>query len=124
MAYESMESGRREVYVRPFPNATAARWKVSQQGGSSARWSRDGKELFYLDASDAMMAARTTATESSFSAEPPRQLFDASFARTDGPHGFDVATDGRFLMAQPETGAAGSTSSTLIVKTRALDVFK
>ena len=71
-----------------------------------------------------MMAARTTATGSSFSAEPPRKLFDASFARTDGPPGFDVATDGRFLMAKPETGAAGSTSSTLIVKTRALDVFK
>ena len=124
VAYESIESGRREVYVRPFPNATAARWQVSQQGGSSVRWSRDGKELFYLDPSDTMMAARTTVTGTSFSAEPPRRLFDASFARTDGPPGFDVAADGRFLMSRPETGPAGSTSSTLVVKTRALDVSK
>jgi Tol biopolymer transport system component len=124
VAYESAESGRREVYVRPFPNATAARWQVSQQGGTSVTWSRDGKELFYLDLSDTMMAARTTATATSFSTEPARKLFDASFARADGPPTFDVATDGRFLMTKPETGPAGSTSSTLVVKTRALDVFK
>jgi eukaryotic-like serine/threonine-protein kinase len=124
VAYESMESGRREVYVRPFPNAAAARWQVSQQGGSSIAWSRDGKELFYLDPSDTMMAARTTVTGTSFSAEPPRKLFDASFARIDGPPGFDVATDGRFLMPKPETGPAGSTSSTLVVKTRVFDAFK
>jgi eukaryotic-like serine/threonine-protein kinase len=124
VAYESMESGRREVYVRPFPNAIAARWQVSQQGGNSVTWSRDGKELFYLDPSDAMMAARTTVTGTSFSSELPRKLFDASFARSAGPPWFDVATDGRFLMTKPKTGPAGSTSSTLVVKTRALDVFK
>jgi serine/threonine-protein kinase len=124
VAYESMESGRREVYVRPFPNAAAARWQVSQQGGSSVAWSRDGKELFYLDPSDTMMAARTTVTGTSFSAEPPRKLFDASFARIDGPPRFDVATDGRFLMPKPETGPTGSTSSTLVVKTRVFDAFK
>ena len=124
VAYESMESGRREVYVRPFPKAAGARWQVSQQGGNSVVWSRDGKELFYLDPSDVMMAARTTVTGTSFSADAPRKLFDASFARTDRPPGFDVAADGRFLMARPETGPAGSTSSTLVVKTRVFDVFK
>jgi serine/threonine-protein kinase len=129
VAYESLESGRFEVYVRPFPDAVRARWQVSQagssqRGGSSVAWSRDGKELFYLDPSDAMMAARTIVMGTSLSIAPPRKLFDASFARTDRPANFDVAADGRFLMAKPDTGPAGSTSSTLVVKTRAFDVFK
>jgi hypothetical protein len=85
-----------------------------------SRHSTDARSI----ASDAIMAARSTATGTSFSAEPPRKLFDASFARTDGAPIFDVGTDGRFLMAKPETGLAGSTSSTLVVKTRALDVLK
>jgi hypothetical protein len=71
-----------------------------------------------------MMAVRTTATGTSFSAEPPRKLFDASFARADGPPGVDVAPGGLFLMSKPETGPAASTSSTVVVKTRALDAFK
>jgi Tol biopolymer transport system component len=32
-AYQSDESGRDEIYVQPFPNASAARWKVSSGGG-------------------------------------------------------------------------------------------
>jgi serine/threonine-protein kinase len=124
VAYVSMESGDREVYVRPFPDVTAARWQVSRGGATAVAWSRDGTEIFYLDPSDAMMAARATRSGAIFSIEPPQKLFDASFARAGEWIVFDVAADGRFLMPKPETGPAGSTSSTLVVKTRAFDVFK
>jgi hypothetical protein len=71
-----------------------------------------------------MMAARTTYTGGTLNVEAPRKLFDASFARAGEYIIFDVAADGRFLMAKPDTGPAGSTSSTLVVKTRVFDVFK
>jgi len=46
LAYESGETGRNEVYVKPFPLA-AGRWQVSFEGGQEPRWSADGKELFF-----------------------------------------------------------------------------
>jgi serine/threonine protein kinase len=47
MAYASSESGNQEIYVAPFPNATA-KWRISTAGGMQPRWRADGKELFYL----------------------------------------------------------------------------
>src|SRR5439155_18590961 len=45
VAYQSDESGRQEIYVRPFP-AAAGQWQISTSGGIQARWRRDGKELY------------------------------------------------------------------------------
>jgi serine/threonine-protein kinase len=43
----SDESGRAEVYVRPFPAVDQGRWLISTGGGSEPRWARNGRELFY-----------------------------------------------------------------------------
>ena len=48
IAYGADESGRREVFVSPFPNVTDDRVAVSKEGGAQPLWSRDGKELFYV----------------------------------------------------------------------------
>ena len=48
IAYCSDESGRKEVYVRRFPQG-ADKWQVSFNGGAQPRWSRDGQELFYVE---------------------------------------------------------------------------
>ena len=48
LAYVSDESGRREVYVRPFPSG-AGRWQISSEGGIEPRWTRRGHELIYRD---------------------------------------------------------------------------
>ena len=50
IAYYSNESGIFEVYVRPFPDVDSGRWQVSSGGGTLPVWSRDGTELFYVDA--------------------------------------------------------------------------
>ena len=50
LAYESIENGQMNIIVRPFPNVEEGHWNVSNAGGSQPLWSRDGKELFYLDA--------------------------------------------------------------------------
>jgi Tol biopolymer transport system component len=46
VAYESAESGQREVYLQPFPGP-GAKVRVSTEGGYTARWARDGRELYY-----------------------------------------------------------------------------
>ena len=46
LAYQSNESGRDEVYVRPFPKVNEGRWQVSTAGGTSPLWAKDGRELF------------------------------------------------------------------------------
>ena len=53
----SDESGRVEVYVRPFPDVERGRWQVSRDGGSKPLWSRDGREIFFSASNRALMAA-------------------------------------------------------------------
>ena len=46
MSYASDESGRFEIYIRPFPGG-AGRVQISSNGGNDAQWSHDGRRLFY-----------------------------------------------------------------------------
>ena len=55
MAYHNNESGRAEIYITPFPGG-GARWQVSTNGGADVRWRGDGKELYFLDPSDNIVA--------------------------------------------------------------------
>lgn len=59
VAYSSNESGRSEVYVQTFPTA-GNKQGVSDDGGVSPAWSRDGTELYYLDGKNVLTAARVT----------------------------------------------------------------
>jgi serine/threonine-protein kinase len=100
LAYASNESGRSEVYVRPFPG-TGATSQVSSAGGGEPIWSRDGRELFYRGG-DSVMAVPVS-TDSAFAAGLPRRLFADHYERTGtGTGGYDVSLDGRrFLMIEP-----------------------
>ena len=65
MAYDSDESGQREVYVRGFapdrnPATGVGQWQISPAGGSKPRWSRDGRELFYIARDGKLMAVPVT----------------------------------------------------------------
>src|ERR1019366_9750836 len=46
IAYESNETGRTEVYIRPFPNADGGKWQVSTDGGRAPPWDRNRPEVF------------------------------------------------------------------------------
>jgi len=84
VAYESYESGRDEVYVRPFdPESSAtdasgagAKWQVSYGGGALPLWSGDGKELYYLT-SDAKVMEVDVTESPAFQAGTPKFLFQA-----------------------------------------------
>src|ERR1043166_8336253 len=56
IAYQSNESGRFEVYVRPFPDPGES-FQISTNGGSQVRWNKNGREIFYLSLDSKMMAA-------------------------------------------------------------------
>ncbi|HET7041400.1 MAG TPA: hypothetical protein VFI13_05260, partial [Gemmatimonadales bacterium] len=64
LAYVSNESGRDEVYIRPFPKVNDGKWQISTTGGQAPRWARDGRELYFQDPATTMMVAsiRTTPT--------------------------------------------------------------
>ena len=74
MAYMSNESGRQEVYVRPFPGP-GDKWLVSSAGGGWPRWRRDGREIFYLARDGTLMAVSVDAAGSSFVVGAGRPLF-------------------------------------------------
>jgi hypothetical protein len=110
VAYQSNESGRVEVYVRPFP-VSGGRWQVSDEGGAYARWAANGRELYYRTNEGIMVV--TISDGPAFAASRPRLLAAGNFM--GGLTGvavagstfadYDVAPDGRFVMF-PNAGDA------------------
>lgn len=93
MAYESNETGRLEIYMTAFPGG-GVKWQVSTNGGTAARWRRDGKELFFLDPADNMMAVDIDPKSSPVQIGAPHILFRApGVQNTMGPYA--VAADGK-----------------------------
>ncbi|HSE62518.1 MAG TPA: protein kinase [Thermoanaerobaculia bacterium] len=100
VAYTSDESGRKEVYVASFPDPTL-RFRVSGEGGSQPRWSRDGKEIFYVR-SGQLMAAVVGRRGGDLVFGESRALFPLRLSTQvdpafDSVTNYDVAPDGRFL---------------------------
>jgi len=60
LAYVSDESGRYEIYVRPFPGP-GGKWQISTDGGNEPVWPAKGHEIFFRSR-DAMMAVEVTTT--------------------------------------------------------------
>jgi serine/threonine protein kinase/dipeptidyl aminopeptidase/acylaminoacyl peptidase len=97
LAYASNESSRSEVYVRAV-SASGAKWPVSISGGIRPRWSRDGREIFFIAPEDTLMAV-DVATGSEFRVAVPRPLFRVDFKIVDIGYPYDVSPDGkRFLI--------------------------
>jgi Tol biopolymer transport system component len=59
LAYNSAESGRLEVYVMPFGGGQG-KWQVSANGGGRPQWSKDGKQLYYMDLTYSLFAVPVT----------------------------------------------------------------
>jgi len=105
LAYASDESGTFEVYVRPFPNSTSARWQVSTAGGRMPLWSHSGKELFFRNNKGELVSAAIKTTPT-FSVGDQKILFSLSPFSFNAPIQVYAVTpdDKRFLMMR-ETAA-------------------
>jgi serine/threonine-protein kinase len=115
LAYASNETGPVEVYLRPFPNASANKWLVSTTGGMNPLWSRDGTELFYRNGSGDMVAVEVTA------GTPPigrqRVLFSTlPYIFPPTHRSYDIAGDGRFLMVRLVNNADAVSAPLVVVE--------
>jgi hypothetical protein len=117
LAYTLYESGGSEVYVRPFPQVDSGRWQISTAGGTRPAWARNGRELFYLDASNTLTAVPVQTSGSTFSAGKPAKVFDARYAQPYPSRSYDVSPDGqRFLMIKDSTdGDSNATPASMVI---------
>jgi serine/threonine-protein kinase len=107
LAYQSHETGRTEVYVRPYP-AAGARVSISLGGGAEPAWSRTGRELFYRTGDSLMVA--TVETSAALAVVDRRLLFRGEYVAGAGFREYDVTPDDRhFIML-----GGGAGRSTLI----------
>jgi Tol biopolymer transport system component/tRNA A-37 threonylcarbamoyl transferase component Bud32 len=121
LAYASDETGRTEVYARPFPDVERRAVRISTAGGDNPVWSREGQELYYRDASDQLIAV-TLRLQPDFSVIRRTALFSAAgFLRGDGHPMYDVEPGGRFLMLE---SAPSRGSSELILVQNWLEELK
>ncbi len=100
VAYVSIETGQREVYITHFPD-TSRRYRVSTQGGTLPRWRGDGRELFYA-ARNSILAVSVDEKRDSISLGSPHTIISAVGYGAAAPVNFyDVTADGRrFLMTE------------------------
>ena len=108
LAYVSAESGRDEIYVRPYPGP-GGQVIVSSGGGMEAVWGPDGKELFYRNGTQVMVV--TVGTEQALLVEPPRPLFDDDFVIDiatggGGNPNYDISPDGEHFVFVESNGGA------------------
>ena len=100
MAYSTDETGDDQIYIQSFPQP-GARQQVSGTGGFQPRWSRDGKELFYIRPDFTMMSVSVRVSSSTPEIGAPVPLFRQQIAFL-GPvaaqRSYSVSADGRFLM--------------------------
>ena len=122
VAYVSDESGRFEVYVRSFSEAgQSVKRQISAAGGTSPRWRRDGKELFFIAADKRFMAVPVR-IETMFEAGTPAALFQVEAREgSRGGADYDVSADGqRFLINTSVTEANLLPLTTVVNWTRDL----
>jgi len=106
IAYSSNESGRREVYVRPFPETANARYQVSTTGGISPAWSRNGHELFFIDGANNMVSVPVT-PGAAFQTGSAQTLFSVDrFPQNAFFRQYDSLDGKRFLMMQGQSDGA------------------
>jgi Tol biopolymer transport system component len=96
VAFSATDSGQPEVYVAPFP-AASRRWRISADGGSQARWRRDGKEIYYIAPNRMLMSAQVDMS-AGITVKEYEPLFELQHPY-GAYHAFDVTADGqRFLV--------------------------
>jgi Tol biopolymer transport system component len=98
LAYFSNESGRNEVYVRPFPGP-GGKWQISTGGGTFPTWSRTKHELLF-GIVDQIMVASYSADGDSFRADKPRRWSETGYLFRPRGKSWDLHPDGERLAAQ------------------------
>jgi Tol biopolymer transport system component/tRNA A-37 threonylcarbamoyl transferase component Bud32 len=105
IVYQEGSIATGNIVVRPFPNLEGGRWIVSQ-GGTKPMWSRSGRELFFLTADNAHIAAVPIGAGPAFTFGKAENAIDVrryematQAGSGDTGRTYDVSPDGkRFLV--------------------------
>ncbi len=114
LAYTSDETGRFEVYVRPFPKGDG-KWQVSTEGGLFPAWSRSGHELFYVAEDQRLMAASYSVPGVSFHAETPRPWSNVHLPDLAPWRSYDPHPDGRRIAVLQPVADSGDANRNAVV---------
>ena len=115
LTYVSDESGRNEIYVRPFPGP-GGKTQISTEGGTQPMWARNGRQLFYRNGDKMMVTA--VETNPVFAASKPKLLFEAHYETYFLPfeRDYDVSPDGqRFLMIKASEQESAATQLNVVL---------
>jgi serine/threonine-protein kinase len=120
LAYVSNETGRDEIYVRPFPATDSGKWQVSTNGGQAPLWAHSGRELFFVDGERNMVVAPVQGG-AALQVGARRILFNLGddLYLTDSEHytPFDLSPDDqRFIMARVVRRAADRERTFVLVE--------
>jgi serine/threonine-protein kinase len=120
IAYHGNESGRMEVYVRPFAAPASARWQVSSNGGVEPWWSRKGDELFYVSTATQQLMSVRVSPGPGWTPGPSKVVFEQRYHWGSGAAGtaaatFDVAADGRLLLIRNVSDPEATTPPNIVV---------
>jgi Tol biopolymer transport system component len=102
IAYATNDSGMYQIVVQSFPDPNGGKWQITAQGGVEPKWRHDGRELYYL-AFDGKLMSVAVKPDRTFGT--PVALFDTPLTvnrnQPSRDRRYDVAADGRFLLAIP-----------------------
>jgi Tol biopolymer transport system component len=120
IAYASDESGRYEIYVRPFSpdsrgttSGTGGKWLISTEGGIDPRWRGDGRELYYLAPDGRLMAVEVSASPS-FQVGVPKILFQTPLS-SGSLSQWDVTADGKHFLFPAPTAQSAQAPFTVVL---------
>ena len=128
LAYESDESGKFQIYVRPFPEVNSGLIQISTDGGTQPMWAHDGRELLYVAPGGGLTGVRVE-PGSTWKAGAPAKIIEGSyfFGNPFGAFGrtYDLSPDGRrFLMIKPVGGSDQNALPQVVIVQHWLDELK
>ena len=116
LAYQCDESGQFEVYVRELGEA-GVKWQISAGGGSTPRWRADGRELYFWDDDNYLVAVPVQVIDDSFETGQPQKLFQRAVNSSVfmGHRYYDVATDGDLFYLNVPVDVAGQSRFVVVL---------
>ena len=113
IVYQSDQSGRYEIYVRPFPGA-GTQWQISTDGGIHPLWRADQKEILYESPDAKLVSVDVSASAADFESGSPRALFQMR-PKIAPNRNFDISPDAHQILVNTPAIDIGDQSSPVIL---------